>query len=574
MKDLSVEDWIDELEEGLKFRREFGLEEHWAEVEALFYHVHPSNAQEGPNLIASTGDALISQLAVPAPRIGIQAKRVELLEAARILESLDNTLITELGLPEEIEDIILHAYLWGTGILKLGYDSEWGWDPGLDIGSSKKPMGASLSQFSKKGTRIEYNSRVRPGMPWASAVLPHDIVVPYGTRKLSSAPWIAHRVIRHIDHLKSDPKYENKGRLEPTLSMEDFTKSYSQVSQKHHIHQYQTRMDRAFGGAEFCELWEIHDRRTERIQVVATGHDRFLRNQDDILQQDGLPFVSLSFVPRARSFWTTSDAVYLRAAQAEIVDISLQAQKQRRASVMKFLYGEDAIDSEELEKLLSGDVGVAAKVKGGRALSEAIMPMTPSNLNNQLQMDSEYVRRNSRELVGFSRNQLGEFEASGRRTAREAMIVENGSMRRMGRRELMLSRTYIDAFRKINPMIFDFWTTPRWTQILGQGGTMEWVQFNGPELKGSYNYEITFMSDDIRTPGQRRAQAAQLLQMLAQDPTVDQYQLRRYFLQAMNDPEMRQLISQPGNGQGDQNANLQLPVSDMSQGRGSGAQNG
>lgn len=573
MKDLSVEDWACEIDDGLKFRREYGLEEYWSELESLFYQVHPSNASEGPNLIASTGDALVSQLAVPGPRIGIQASRADLLEAARILESLDNTLIRELGMQEEFEDMILHAYLFGVGIMKIGYDSEWGWDPSLDIGPKQSPMGMSLSQFSKKGTRIEYNSRVKPGMPWASAVLPHDIVVPYGTRKLSQASWIAHRVIRHIDHLKNDPKYENTSRLEPTLSMEDFTKSYTCVSQTNHIHGYQTRMDRAFGDAEFCELWEIHDKRTERIYTIATGHDKFLRNEVDLLQFDGLPFVALSFVPRARAFWTTPDAMYLRAAQAEIADISIQAQKQRRSSVLKFLYSEDALNTEELEKALSGDVGVGVKVNGSRSLSEAIAPLNVPTLNNQLQMDAEYVRRNSRELVGFSRNQLGEFEASGRRTASEAKIVESGSMRRMGRREIMLSRSYIESFRKINPMIFAFWTTPRWTQILGEGGAREWVQFQGTELKGSYSYEITFMPDDIKNPEQRRAQAAQLLMSMSQDPMVDQYELRRYFLQAMNDPEMRQLLSKPG-GQGSSNADLQVPMSSMQGSGGAGSANG
>ena len=570
-KELTVEEWTSELDRGLDFRRRYGLEDSWAELEALFYNVHGTNIIAGPNIIASTGDSLLSELTVPQPYVSLQARQPGLGEGVKVLENIDNTLIQAQHVAEEMETANLHAFLWGKGIIKIGYDSEFGWDPKYEFGQ-QEGIGFTLTQFDKKGRRLEFASRTKPGTVWFAACLPHDIIVPYGTFRLRNAEWIAHRIVRHVDDVKADSKYENTKNLVPTMSREDFVKSYMTVVKPYRIGQALNQ-----GGSEgdrkkveFVEMFEIHSARTGKIKVIATGHKKFLRNGVDGLQLDGLPFVDIGYVPAARSFWVTPDAYYLKQDQAELSDIALQAQKQRRASVLKFFYNEDAIEKNELELVLSRVVGPAVRINPGGAASirDAVMPFTAANNNPMLQNDAEYIRRGARERVGFSRNQAGEFEQSGRRTATEVREVGASSDTRLSRRQLVgVARGYIDLIRKTNEIIFAYWTTPRWTEVGG-----EWVKFLGPELRGDYAYTLSFSSEPVPSLERRKMIAMQLYAQLSQDPFIDQMKLREYLVGSFNDVELRELFTR----ESADGANLRIPMSQpgMSQGGGRPAANG
>jgi hypothetical protein len=551
-REFKPEEWSEEIELGLDYRRKFGIEGVWGELEALFYNVHPSQANDGPNVIMSTGDSLLSSLSVPAPRVIVKPRRSEAVGKSPLLEALDNLFIEELNLREEVDTVQLHTFLFGTGILKVGYDSEYGFDPKLDVGGPLK-LGFTFSQLEQKGrARIEHDAGVSPGMPWVKAVSPNDIVVPWGTVRLSNCPWIAHRFVRQIDDLKADPKYSNTDRLVPTLSMENFYDSYksairlwrpnASASSRDATRRSKKPSTRNRGDREiqFVELYEIHDRRTGKIFVVAPDVDKFLRNDINALQiQNRLPFIGTSFTPRARSFWTTSDAYYLRASQMELSDLAVQRTKQRRISVLKFLYDEGVILDEELQKILSTDVGAAAKIEAGSDITKAIMPIQ-SPLDQSMVLEEEHLRRNVREQIGMSRNQLGEF-SGGRRTATEANIVDSASALRMSRRGLTIKRLFEETIETVNGIVFEHWTAPRYIEVMGQDNSSLWESITGPGLKSRYAYEVIFTTADAERA--RKMEALQLYSLMVQDPAVDPVALRMYMADQFNDPQFARIFN-------------------------------
>ena len=559
-KELKVDDWELELQEGLDFRRQYGRESAWSELEAWFYNRHQSQMAQtvSPNVFLSTGDALLSELTVPSPYISVRANKLAAVENVRILEALDNQFLADLDIPHEIEMACFHAFLWGRGVLKVGYDSEFGYDPKLDIGLAPNSVGELVgltgSQYDNRLRKIEFGD-VRPGYPWVKAVAPHDFVVPWGLDEIKNAPWCAHRVVRHIEDVRADGKYENTRKLVPSMSLEDFTRSYERVRHPHRIGS-QVWNTSTKGKPEYVELWEIHDRRSGKIKVISLGHDKFLRNEEDALQVDGLPFVSFTFVPSSRNFWVTPDTHYLRHIQAELQDISLQRAKQRRISCLKFLYDAESIPEAELQKALSSEVGIAVSVNGDRGpIKDQIQMLNNPGANLPLIQEEEAARRNGREMVGFSRNQFGEFESAGRRTATEAGIVEDASQRRMTRRQLALATTYRDLFKKINATVFSLWSGVQVIQALGEDGIPSWEYFVGTKLRGDYHYDISFNAKPMESLSSRRREALQLFQVAAQmgaDPQV----LAKYLSSAFNDPEFSTLFGgvppQPVGGQTDE----------------------
>lgn len=538
------DDWLNDILQGLEYRSRFGLEETWGMMESIYYNVHPTMANDGANIFLSQGDSMLSSITVPDPVISIEPRTESAVDKAPIVESVDNFLIEETGLSEEVQHAALCAYLFGVGFLKYGYDSAWGYEPSYGIGA---PFDTSmtLTQMSRDTKRlIEFNEKVRPGMPWVQAVLPHDIVVPWGTYSIESAPWIAHRVVRHIEDLRSDVKYTGTRDLQPTLSVEDFVNSY--------LSKITLRAGGNTRKAEYVELWEIHDKRVGMVYTVATNHRKFLRKNENLLQiENRLPFAAISFTPRVRSIWTTPDSYYLFHIQNELSDVAVQRTKQRRLATLKFLYDGDSISDEELETMLSPDVGAAAKVRPGRKLNEAITRLD-NQVNQTLGIEEEHLRQNAREQIGFSQNQVGTF-VGGRRTAREVGIVDRASQLRMSRRGLAVRKIYRDSMTTFNNLVFSFWTLPRVLEVLGEDGTRRWQEVRGVSLKDKFHYKVDLINKAEQR--QQRLEALQLYGLLSQDPTIDPVALRNYLSEQINDPGFRRLF----------NARIQLAMSALRQ---------
>ena len=525
-KQYTPGEWIEEIEHGIEYRRQFGIEDKWARNEAVYYNVHPSMMNDGPNILLSQGDAMLSSMVVPNPVFTVKATSPEGVASAPILESLDNKLLQSLEMREEVERATLHAFLFGRGIIKIGYDSEWGYDPGLDVGGSLQ-LGLTTTQVNKQGTRrLEHDRTIEAGMPWVRAVPPHDFVVPWGTTKLDNCPWVAQRVVRHIEDLKADRKYENTARLMPQLSMQDFVESYKSRRRM-------TQRKSSVRSPEFVEMYEVHDRRTGRVFMVVAEHDKFLRNQVDALQLNNtLPYVSLNFTPVSRAFWVTPDSFYLMFIQSELSDVAVQRTKQRRIATLKFLYNENAISEEELQKITSTQVATVAKITGNVDISKSIMKLENAP-NLALHNEEELLRANAREQIGFSRNQVGEF-TGGRKTATEVNKVDQASKRRLSRRGVAMQRLYQGIIRHVNALIFENWTLPRYIEVLGPQQTQKWVAANGSQLKAKYNYSVKFVDESEAQA--EKIEALQLYSMLSQDPTVDALALKVFLVSQFNDP--------------------------------------
>ena len=538
MPKMTPEDWMVEIENGLEYRRLYGYEDSWDKLEQDFYNSPHGDASVGANLIYSMGDSLLSGLIVPEPEFTITAETPSAVDKVPTLEAVDNWLTRKTNLKDQVELAMLHNYLKGKAIIKLGYDSEWGWDPDYDTGLLLgNPAGSTFTQFDKKGNRIEYND-IQPGMPWARAVNPKDFVVPWGCRTLEDAQWVAHRVIRLNSDLKKDPKYSNTKNLEPQISMEAYMNSDRRV-QRPPVRRTDYIRNTSHTQNTFViynEIWEIRDRKTGEIIVITTDYDKFLRKDIDALQLYGLPFVACGFVQGSRSFWTTPQAYYIGQNQAEENDIAIQASKTRRLAILKFLVNKNAIDPDEAEKWIAGDVGAVGFHNGTRNPKDVITAVNTNNSYNYI-VDSNNNRETAREAVGYSRNQTGEFESK-RTTAREVSQVAAGSDKRERRRIDCVRKMYGDCIKGYNNFIFTFWNEPR-----GIMNETKPITFTGAELKGDYSYSTMLSTKRIVGKSERKVEAMLVLQQFSQIPGINLSALFDYLVDASTDPAFEKLIS-------------------------------
>jgi len=554
----TADEWMVEIDNALHFRKEYGYEDSWDGLWRGYLH-HPQGATAvGPNLYYSYGDALMSMLTVPDPEILVSPESSSAVQKAPILERVDNQLVQKLQLKKHVDDGLLYAYLCGKLILKIGYDSLYGYNPYYDIGSRGQYVGATLTMFSSKGQRLEYGSQ-KPGWPWIRAVDPKNFVVPWGTRDIDSAHWCAHRFVRRVDHIKKDPKYRNTRNLDADMNMEEYMKSFEHVgaqrmkySNTHSLALAQNRQ------AAFREFWEISDMETNKVIVVSPNYDKKLRDDPNpiMISMNRLPFVTGELVRNPRSFWSPPLAYYLKQIQSTQFDISFQQEKERRINVLKFLVRKDVMTQEQLTRIMSGDVGAYEEVNIGSSLSlRDVIAIMPTSQLGEYALLSENNRRDARDMVGFSRNQVGEYDASSRRTAREATFVQQGSERRSNKREQMISGVYTDAIERSNHLVFDFWVTPR--EVMLENG---WLNITGAQLKGEYSYGLSLSTKRNLSKAERMIEALQVLIQFAQLPGANLPELYRHLMNAANDPSFERLLPAPGSNQGGRSPAGGLPT--------------
>jgi hypothetical protein len=201
---------------------------------------------------------------------------------------------------------------------------------------------------------------------------------------------------------------------------------------------------------------------------------------------------------------------------------------------------------DEAAKLTSGDVGAVAKVKGGRDLRE-VFQQFPQSSNFLLQEEAEFTRRDARDAVGMSRNQLGEFDKGTRRTASEANIVQQGSQNRTSRRLDAMIELYTVSIRKVMAVVKQFWTQEQTAKVKDN-----WVFFTGDMLAGEFNFDVHLSTKRHESMNDRRMEALGLLANLSQLPGANIPELQAYVGRVADDPSFANFFVQQAqqNGQG------------------------
>lgn len=465
------------------------------------------------NMIFGILKALLPRVYYENPRVTVRPAinnvamaNPQYLIFSQILENIDNWLLSDimLNLKNDIKLVIQDSFIYNFGVLKIGYDTEFV----LPFVMSSL-HDATLNKYNlKTGHRIEYDTNIRSGMPFIKRIDPRDIVVPPDCLSLSNCRWIAHRTKRLLEDVESDERL-------------DSIKTIPIIPDKN---QPET----------FIDLWEIHDYKTGKLYIISDHSDKFLFNGIDTLQIIGLPFEELVFNPDGDNIWGVSDVKIILPQQKELNEVRLQELQFRRLQRLKFLVEKGSIKQEELDKILSEEGTVFIQTDGNPLTVIKELPIgIPSNLEQWAQL----IREDVRELVGFSRVQLGEFEQTGRRTAFETAQVGASSNIRCNERGSLVGDLLSKAFRKVHSYIFKFWESERIAEIIGTDGVKYWVAYKGKELEGDYVVSINIENAQLESSVLRKQEAKELFTTLIRDPeltTLARQKLREHLLRQYN----------------------------------------
>lgn len=544
--------WKEEIRSGVKYRTVYGQAQDWRLYKNMYRGFWGKNVVP-VNIIYSIGRSLIPQIYFRNPRVSVTSKKPGFSASAMVLEQVDNILIKTTGLKATIKSNILDTYLCGVGPGILGYDSEFGFSKKFIIDESFLDTG--LTSFGKQGDLIEYTDTIDPGMPWYARCNPEDFVVPWGTRRLNEARWFAFRKMRTLRDIKEDPKYDNKANLAAPYRTV-LEGSVDGRTQGAPLHSPDTPNDN-----QWVELWEIHDKRSRRVMVLSLDHERFLRDEEDSLQFDDLPARCLGFNEDPDFFWWSPDVRLIINQQLEINDVRTMAKAHRRVALLKCIADKN-IPGEELDKLLDGDPKVVARLDvGSQGDIRKMVAFLQSHVPPDLASAAMECREDIREIIGFSRNQQGSFEApSGRRTATEVNVVRAAAMLRVDERRDATADHLESIISGYNKIIFDNWGENRIVQIIGPDAKGYWVQFKGSDIKGDYTYNINPEEQTPQDQQSRRADAEVFMTIAQKTPGINMGYALQQWARQFDWIDPRQLLPKEGAGN---NPDQPLPFSDF-----------
>jgi len=347
-----LNEWKRKIKLGILYQSQYGHSAKWPVFERYF----EGNWGQGVlpvNLIFAFGKSLLPHVYNRNPRATLTSRKPGRMLQTKAAEGVLNWLIFETEVKKQIKRQCQDSYLYGTGVGKVGYDSEYGYD------TSKVapviPGEGTLTKFGKEEQNIEYRVNVKPGMPWYLRTRVRDFVTPYGYLDIETMPWTAERVMRPLDDVMLDTKYKNKETLRGKKTFNEHKmKGGKQVDTEGSVPD--KMWDKLCEEEEWVELWEIRDLRRRMVYTITMDHDKFLREDVDNLQVEGIPYKSLTFNDSGFGFWGISDCQIIEPQQLEMNEIRTQAQAHRRVALIKAMGKRGVLKPEEISKFLSGEV--------------------------------------------------------------------------------------------------------------------------------------------------------------------------------------------------------------------------
>ena len=533
--------WTQQIYSGVEFRKKYAREDSWSRWRE-YYRGQWRPGTLPHNLFFSMLRTIVPRVYFRNPSVSVSPAMpgTDVMAFAAVLQRADNKQFSRMSVKREMKRSIQDAFLFGTGVTKLGFGAQF--TPTPQWGETSEPI-------SEKGERFEYRDDVFQNMPWFSRIHPRDFIVPDGLSTFQDARWIGHWVKRPLADVIADPRFTDKSGLEPTSRSIGTGTSLP----------YRTSpSDRNY--VDMIDLVELRDKKFNTVMVFSpyrtaksAGSRLLYFDEDEFTINGAFPTFPLVFNEDDEFFWGIPDAAILEPYQLEANEIRTQAMKHRRLALIKMIVDKNNIDDPEIEKMMSELVNAVVKVDGNPR--DIVVPTQISQIPVDLRAEMEAVLKDVRETVGFSRNQFGEYNpGSSDTTATEANIVRMASEIRVDERRDMVADMLVAVVESMHTLMFTHWDIEQIVDVIGPGGVPVWVKFKPSMLRtGQYTVKVDPDSAVPETKQIREARAAQVYALLKSNPLIDPYKLTQFLLSELGGvqfDDMMRMLPMLQNGMG------------------------
>lgn len=490
--------WARRIVQALAWRQKYTREEEWPAIDNIYAHIFAEPNMPHFNLIYMMGQTLVPALVFQTPGIINIPTTQQAVFGASIYDSIDNWWIQHAELKDIAKECVLSSYLHNTTATQIGYD----FDTPSDILRKDEESNEIFERVSGSPDRTRSKNA-----PWVDLIPSHRFLVAVNTRTMRNCSWAAKLVSVPVSSLR-----KIKG-----------LKNVTSTKLPDEIHRQETRVWEHRDCDDYCHFWEIHDGTTQQWMWLGTHGNFIMPPESDPLQVFGLPFEVTSFNKNTQSIWGTPDALYVKSQQMEGDECRKFGMFQRRAALPKCFYNSNAITPEKIAILLSAEVGagIPVNMSTDEDIRKVVLPIAMPTANYLYEAYQKGLLNDAQLLNGFGPNQMGTF-APGRRSSREAGIVDQTNETRMAFRRFEVAEIFRGHTTRANSLIANNWTQDTVEQVVGVDGALYWVKSTAKEIKALKNGLVTNVNVESLAPVSRERRKGEALELLKLLTTMQQ----------------------------------------------------
>lgn len=561
--ELDLGKWRQRISNAEAYLRADGRLAAWREIRDYYAGRLPT-AGIKVNLLFAIGRAMVPQIYYKNPSIAVKPSpgtgNLEVArQKAKIVSAIDSQLIVQNRLKSQYKLGILDCFRFNIFVLKHGYSTIAGELPETaknenveDSGSHPLvdqllgELGLSVAQpeemeIDPELRKYSYHDLVVPDSPWSLRCPPEDFLVPWGARNIEEAPWCAFRIRRPLEDVQADPAYEKSITKDMKPNWGQGLQSGDQLSlplgdKPAYPTQYRQYEYKDDGWLVFYEVW---DKRSGEVLCFTLDEGQgFMRKEKHNLPM-GLPVSIMQFNDEGEDFWGPSDADQILPLVKERNETRTIELEHKKIMLAKILVNKDAMDKEQKARFATGKIGPLIEVEGNP--QQVAMQITPTISREIFQID-ETTRDDIREIIGFSRNSMAEFEAS-RKTATEVQVVQQNLMLRGDERRDLMGDFIANSFQFcVNPMVFAFWNKLRYVEI---AGVRQAIPYYGTQISGDYTLTIAADSTLPISKQVAKQEAMEIYKIAMGNPNFNQAEVHKYLLEQFETAPVDRLLIPP-----------------------------
>ncbi len=509
-----------------RWRREEHYDDTWKRLVDLYrgrhYEYFTDEDRVLVNLAFSTINVIAPSIAVNYPKVTVNAVDPENAPNAVIAEAVVNYWWRHRDFKEHFRRAVKDFLIVGHGWLKVGYRY---------VEEERVGEHEDISDPNVEDNVASTTLVILQDEPFVERVSPFDVFIDPDATNMYDAKWIAHRVRRTVNDVRTDKRYAPKVRAD--VSAASYAK-YTDDPSSRKIY------DKDEG---YVDVYEFYDLKNNTVSVFCDSGEGFLIKPKEQPYSFGHPFVMLRNYDVPDQFYPIGELEAIEPLQRELNETRSQMMNHRKRFARKYLYRETNFDSNGRSALESDDDNVMVPVQGDNPLGDVVAPfpalINPPEFYNQ----SELIRTDIELVSGvteFMRGGVSEI----RRTATEAALIQDAQNARTADKLAVIEKSVAEVGRRILLLARQYMGGEQVARVMAKDGEPMWVTFDREYLSGDFDFEVAAGSTQPTNEAFRRQSALQMVDAMApfvSAGVVDVQKLGAYVLQYgfnVKNPEM------------------------------------
>lgn len=532
------------LNHAKRWREQQGYDDTWKRLLDLYKGRHfPAGLEEEDriaiNMAFSTINVIFPALTVNHPKIEVLANKQEDEDRAVISEAVVNYWWRHYDFRAPFRRATKDFLTIGHGWVKVGYKYEER-EERLEENEKMEQESALIDEANMfaeenpdlagelptdeeiKANLVATKVVVTEDRPTLERVSPFDMFVDPEATCMEDARWIAQRIIRPLEDVRADERYNSKTRRS--------VKADAVIASDWLSADQRKKFD---GDIDRVTIWEYYDIASETMCVFAEGSDDYLIDPQEMPYAFGHPYEFISNYDVPDEFYPIGDLEMIEAPQQELNKTRSQMMNHRKKYGRKYLYRASALGPEGRQGLESNEDNIAIEViDDNQPLQDVIMPVPITPMAGDLYQYSDVIQGDMDKVSGVNEYARGATPEI-RRTATEAAMIQDGANARSADKLALIEIAIGRIARKVLQLAQQYMTGEQAARITGADGQQFWFKYGHEDIEGEFDFQVEGGSTQPQNETFRRQQAVAMMNSLGPlvGQIIDPAVLARHVLQ-------------------------------------------